>query len=114
MNSDRFRVEEVHIPTGPTPESEAALDRMIRESRSLPRLIFTPWGYISEGLALLNYRERVPHPDESRYFDATTHTYITVDWTEPDAVEKAIGINPPTEDAAKKRPKEVSDGTKAP
>lgn len=63
-------------------------------SNELPRLIFTPWGYISEGLALLNYKNGVEHPPSSRLFDATTHTYVTVDWTEPGAVEKAVGINP--------------------
>ncbi|MGD9430801.1 hypothetical protein ACKVM7_000274 [Arthrobacter russicus] len=61
-------------------------------THELPRLIFTPWGYISEGLALLNYQNQVPHPQTSRYFDATTHTYIIVDWTIPGAVEEAIGI----------------------
>lgn len=70
-------------------------------NQRLPRLIFTPWGYISEGLALLNYQNQVPHSDESRYFDATTHTYIIVDWTIPGAVEKAIGI--PQEPATKRR-----------
>ncbi|MDN5667304.1 MAG: hypothetical protein L0G87_02770 [Renibacterium salmoninarum] len=67
----------------------------------LPRLIFTPWGYISEGLALMHYRNQEPHPATSQYFDATTHTYITADWTIPGAVEKAIGI--PQAPAAEKR-----------
>lgn len=58
----------------------------------LPRLILTPWGYITRGQALLNYREQLPHPDETTIYDPKTHQRVTIDWTVPGLLEERLGI----------------------
>ncbi|GAA1050050.1 hypothetical protein [Arthrobacter russicus] len=58
----------------------------------LPRLILTPWGYITRGQALLNYREQLPHPDETTIYDPKTRRQVTIDWTVPGLLEERLGI----------------------
>lgn len=65
-----------------------------QKGNALPRLIRTPWGYLSRGQALLNYRQGVPHPDITRIgYDTKNKRAIYVDWTVPGEVERYIGIS---------------------
>lgn len=64
----------------------------LMKNYELPRLILTPWGYITRGQALLNYRNNVPHPEQTTVYDPKTHGQVTIDWTEPGLLEDRIGV----------------------
>lgn len=64
------------------------------KTSDLPRLILTPWGYITKGQALLNYREGLEYPEQTTVYDPKNKRRITIDWTEPGVLEERIGIEP--------------------
>ncbi|WP_394941202.1 hypothetical protein [Psychromicrobium sp. YIM B11713] len=62
-------------------------------SSNLPRLVRSPWGYITREEALSKFKDKVPYPPETTSYDTKKRQYTKIDWTVAGTLENHLGID---------------------
>lgn len=59
----------------------------------LPKLVYTPWGYLPQDEALQRLEDGVEVPAETNRWNYESNDWETIYWQEPGVLEEYLGLN---------------------